>query len=78
MNQKPDAMTLLFEYIEAVETRVRVLEEEYARYDFGYDPAETLLKRIQAKIQDNSHTCSQLKLDSEKDAEDGINNTTTS
>ena len=78
MNQKPNAMTLLFEYIEALETRVKVLEEEYDRYDFGYDPAETLLRRIQAKIQDNSNTCSQLKLDSEKNVKNNSSNSTTS
>ena len=39
-------MLNLFEYIKAVETRLRVIEEEYMRYDFGYDPVETLRKRF--------------------------------
>ena len=40
-------MLLLFEYIETIDKRLKVLEEEYMRYDFGYDPVETLRKRFE-------------------------------
>ena len=42
-------MLNLFKYIEEIESRVRVLEEEHMRYDFGYDPVETLQKRFAEK-----------------------------
>ena len=42
-------MLNLFKYIEEVESRLRVLEEEHMRYDFGYDPVETLQKRFAEK-----------------------------
>ena len=40
-------MLNLFEYIETIDKRLKVLEEEYMRYDFGYDPVETLRKRFE-------------------------------
>ena len=40
-------MLNLFEYIEAIDGRLKVIEEEYMRYDFGYDPVETLRKRFE-------------------------------
>ena len=40
-------MLNLFEYIEAIDRRLKVIEEEYMRYDFGYDPVETLRKRFE-------------------------------
>ena len=42
-------MLNLFKYIDEVESRVRVLEEEHMRYDFGYDPVETLQRRFAEK-----------------------------
>lgn len=36
----------LFEYIENVDTRLKTIEEEYLRYDFGYDPIETIRRRL--------------------------------
>ena len=39
-------MLNLFEYIEAIDKRLKIIEEEYMRYDFGYDPVETLRKRF--------------------------------
>ena len=42
-------MLNLFEYIEALESRLKVVEEELLRYDFGYDPVETLAKKIKEK-----------------------------
>ena len=42
-------MLNLFKYIEEVESRLRVIEEEYMRYDFGYDPVETLQRRFAEK-----------------------------
>ena len=42
-------MLNMFEYIEALESRLKVVEEELLRYDFGYDPVETLAKKIKEK-----------------------------
>ena len=42
-------MLNLFEYIDAIESRLKVVEEELLRYDFGYDPVETLAKKIKEK-----------------------------
>ena len=42
-------MLNLFEYIEALESRLKVVEEELLRYDFGYDPVETLAKKLRDK-----------------------------
>ena len=42
-------MLNLFEYIDALESRLKVVEEELLRYDFGYDPVETLAKKIKEK-----------------------------
>ena len=42
-------MLNLFEYIEALESRVKVVEEELLRYDFGYDPVETLARKLKDK-----------------------------
>ena len=42
-------MLNLFEYIEALESRLKVVEEELLRYDFGYDPVEALAKKIKEK-----------------------------
>ena len=42
-------MLNLFKYIEEVESRLRVLEEEHMSYDFGYDPVETLQRRFAEK-----------------------------
>ena len=42
-------MLNLFEYIEGLESRLRVVEEEIMRYDFGYDPVETLARRLDEK-----------------------------
>ena len=42
-------MLNLFDYIEAMESRLKVVEEELLRYDFGYDPVETLAKKIKEK-----------------------------
>ena len=39
----------LFEYIENLESRLKVVEEELLLYDFGYDPVETLAKKIKEK-----------------------------
>jgi hypothetical protein len=44
---------------------VAVLEEEYLRWDFGYDAIETIKKRLDEMYVDNSDTCSELKLNSE-------------
>ena len=42
-------MLNLFDYIEALESRLKVVEEELLRYDFGYDPLETLAKKLRDK-----------------------------
>lgn len=42
-------MLNLFKYIDELEKRVRVIEEELLRYDFGYDPVETLQRRFKEK-----------------------------
>ena len=42
-------MLNLFDYIEALESRLKVVEEELLRYDFGYDPVETLAKKLAEK-----------------------------
>jgi len=55
----------LFDYIQNIEKRVAVLEEEYLRWDFGYDAIETIKKRLDEIYVDNSDTCSELKLNSE-------------
>ena len=45
-------MLNLFDYIEILDTRIKVLEEEIMRYDFGYDPVETLSRRLQQKYDE--------------------------
>ena len=57
-------MNRLVDYIRSVETRVAVLEEEYLRWDFGYDAIATIKKRLDEMYVDNSDTCSELKLNS--------------
>ena len=42
-------MLNLFDYIKALESRLKVVEEELLRYDFGYDPVETLAKKLKDK-----------------------------
>ena len=63
-NDHPE-MSRLLDYIQNIEKRVAVLEEEYLRWDFGYDAIETIKKRLDAMYVDNSDTCSELKLNSE-------------
>ena len=55
----------LLDYIKNIEKRVAVLEEEYLRWDFGYDAMKTIKKRLDEMYVDNSNTCSELKLNSE-------------
>ena len=52
------------DYIRSIETRVTVLEEEYLRWDFGYDAIKTIKKRLDEMYVDNSDACSELKLNS--------------
>ena len=54
----------LLDYIQNIEKRVTVLEEEYLRWDFGYDAIATIKKRLDEMYVDNSDTCSELKLNS--------------
>ena len=63
-NDHPEISRLL-DYIQNIEKRVAVLEEEYLRWDFGYDAIETIKKRLDEIYVDNSDTCSELKLNSE-------------
>jgi len=63
-NDNPE-MSRLLDYIQNIEKRVAVLEEEYLRWDFGYDAIETIKKRLDEMYVDNSDTCSELKLNSE-------------
>ena len=46
-------MLNLFDYIEALESRLKVVEEELLRYYFGYDPVETLAKKIKDKVAES-------------------------
>ena len=48
-------MLNLFDYIDGLESRLRVVEEEIMRYDFGYDPVDTLARRLKEK-EDESGT----------------------
>ena len=57
-------LSRLLDYIQNIEKRVAVLEEEYLRWDFGYDAIETIKKRLDEMYVDNSDTCSELKLNS--------------
>ena len=57
-------MNRLVDYIHSIETRVAVLEEEYLRWDFGYDAIATIKKRLDEMYVDNSDACSELKLNS--------------
>tara|TARA_B100001245_G_C22774971_1_gene374499 strand:+ start:21 stop:212 length:192 start_codon:yes stop_codon:yes gene_type:complete len=57
-------MNRLVDYIRSIETRVTVLEEEYLRWDFGYDAIATIKKRLDEMYVDNSDACSELKLNS--------------
>ena len=57
-------MNRLVDYIRSVETSVAVLEEEYLRWDFGYDAIATIKKRLDEMYVDNSDACSELKLNS--------------
>ena len=63
-NDHPEISRLL-DYIQNIEKRVTVLEEEFLRWDFGYDAIETIKKRLDELYVDNSNTCSELKLTSE-------------
>ena len=63
-NDNPE-MSRLLDYIQNIEKRVAVLEEEYLRWDFGYDAIATIKKRLDEMYVDNSDTCSELKLNSE-------------
>ena len=65
MNKENLEIGRLFDYIQNIEKRVSVLEEEYLRWDFGYDAIETIKKRLDEIYVDNSDTCSELKLNSE-------------
>ena len=62
-NDHPEISRLL-DYIQNIEKRVAVLEEEFLRWDFGYDAIETIKKRLDELYEDNSNTCSELKLNS--------------
>ena len=62
-NDNPE-MSRLLDYIQNIEKRVAVLEEEYLRWDFGYDSIATIKKRLDEMYVDNSDTCSELKLNS--------------
>ena len=62
-NDNPE-MSRLLDYIQNIEKRVAVLEEEYLRWDFGYDAIATIKKRLDEMYVDNSDTCSELKLNS--------------
>ena len=62
-NDNPE-MSRVLDYIQNIEKRVAVLEEEYLRWDFGYDAIETIKKRLDEMYVDNSDTCSELKLNS--------------
>ena len=64
MNKENLEIGRLFDYIQNIEKRVAVLEEEYLRWDFGYDAIETIKKRLDELYVDNSNTCSELKLNS--------------
>ena len=64
MNKENLEIGRLFDYIQNIEKRVAVLEEEYLRWDFGYDAIETIKKRLDELYVDNSDTCSELKLNS--------------
>ena len=55
----------LLDYIQNIEKRVAVLEEEYLRWDFGYDAIATIKTRLDEMYVDNSNSCSELKLTSE-------------
>jgi len=44
----------LLDYIQNIEKRVAVLEEEFLRWDFGYDAIETIKKRLDELYVDNS------------------------
>ena len=57
-------LSRLLDYIQNIEKRVAVLEEEYLRWDFGYDAIATIKKRLDEMYVDNSDTCSELKLNS--------------
>ena len=57
-------LSRLLDYIQNIEKRVAVLEEEYLRWDFGYDAIATIKKRLDEMYVDNSDACSELKLNS--------------
>ena len=57
-------MNRLMDYIHSIETRGAVVEEEYLRWDFGYDAIKTIKKRLDEMYVDNSDACSELKLNS--------------
>ena len=60
-------LALLFlEHSKTLEKRIRVLEEELNRYDFGYDAVDTIVKKIQEKYPETTF-CHELKLMSEGD-----------
>jgi len=63
-NDHPEISRLL-DYIQNIDKRVAVLEEEYLRWDFGYDAIATIKKRLDKMYIDNSDMCSELKLNSE-------------
>ena len=55
----------LLDYIQNIEKRVAVLEEEYLRWDFGYAAIATIKKRLDKLYVDSSNSCSELKLPSD-------------
>ena len=58
-------LALLFlEHSKTLEKRIKVLEEELNRYDFGYDAVDTIVKKIQEKYPETTF-CHELKLMSE-------------
>ena len=60
-------LALLFlEHSKTLEKRIKVLEEELNRYDFGYDAVDTIVKKIQEKYPETTF-CHELKLMSEGD-----------
>ena len=57
---------LLLNYCKTLETRIRVLEEDLNRYDFGYDAVDNIVKKIQEKYPELTF-CHELKMASEGD-----------
>ena len=57
---------LLLDYCKSLEKRIKVLEEDLNRYDFGYDAVDTIVKKIQDKYPETTF-CHELKLMSDGD-----------